>query len=565
MKHYLLKGGFAALLTMGSLSALAVPANPRPIDITQPDGSTVTVRAIGDERGYEYYSLDGQMMITDADGFLRPASEKETAVHRNSQAARRALGDKPNYIFNGTPFPATGEPHGLVVIVQYTDVKFSMDDPLDFYTRQLNGEDYTDYGATGSARQYFIDNSNGLFKPTFDVMGPFTLKNNQKYYGGNVMMGGYSDEPHAREMVTEACQQMYDAGHDLSIYDHDGDGVIDNVFVIYAGNGEADNPNKYANTVWPHSADFAAYQEFPTYGDVTLNRYGCTNELDSSYQRPDGIGTFVHEFSHVLGLPDLYNTINSYDASTPGNWSALDYGPYNNQGRTPPFYSAFERYSLNWIEPRTLQPGEQKLEPLPLVNDALILTVSEDESTGLPKEFYMFENRQLISYDAHLPNHGMLIWHIDFDQEAWDDNSPNNQMRHQRVKLVCADNQATSSSYAGDSWPGSRKKTAIGYSTSPNLRAWDGENLKTEITEIAEDGETVTFLATIDGKTETGIAGIEEEATVWCEAGLLFTRSAEALPVYDTLGQRRGSVSAGEPLELPAGLYIAGRTKVLVK
>ena len=156
----------------------------------------------------------------------------------------------------------------------------------------------------------------------------------------------YGNDQRPEEMIIEACQ-MLDDTVDFSEYDRDGDGYIDNVFVFYAGRGEASGGA--SDTVWPHSWDITAATSVPyVFDGVRLDRYGCSNEWE--VDRPDGVGTFVHEFSHVMGLPDLYATKYT-GAFTPGAWSAMDYGPYNNDGCTPPLYSAFERYSLGWIEP----------------------------------------------------------------------------------------------------------------------------------------------------------------------------------------------------------------------
>ena len=169
------------------------------------------------------------------------------------------------------------------------------------------------------------------------------------YYGENDYRG---DDSNPQKMAIEACQQL-DATVDFSEYDRDNDGYIDNVYIFYAGRGEASGGS--SSTVWPHSWEVSAVESQTYYFDnVILNRYACGNEWEGD--KPDGVGTFIHEFSHVLGLPDLYSTSYS-SAFTPGSWSAMDYGPYNNNGCTPPLYSVFEicsrldnSYRIGWTK-----------------------------------------------------------------------------------------------------------------------------------------------------------------------------------------------------------------------
>ena len=140
-------------------------------------------------------------------------------------------------------------------------------------------------------------------------------------------------------MVIEACRQL-NPEIDFSQYDLDNDQYIDNVFIFYAGQGEASGGS--SDCVWPHSweVEIAEMGSQHIFDNVHLNRYACSNEWELSAlgygYRPVGIGTFIHEFSHVMGLPDLDSTQYVEDTFTPGAWSVMDYGPYNNYGCTPP-------------------------------------------------------------------------------------------------------------------------------------------------------------------------------------------------------------------------------------
>lgn len=514
----------AAIALMCGSPAWAIPAKPGLIVMRQPDGTELKVRVVGDEHFHYYLSEDGFLLVNEGETFYygnvddrdhivrsdikaRPAamrSAKATAYLRGvdmervtealvrggaaarslrrSQQSSRPAARSPRQTRVGlfeTGFPATGDQKALVVLVEYQDVKFTLDDPYSYFSRMLNEDGFSDYNATGSAAEYFRESSTGQFRPQFDVYGPITLSENMAYYGGNGW-GGSDQNP--QRMVIEACQQLDDIV-DFSEYDRDGDGYIDNIFVFYAGRGEASGGS--SDTVWPHSWYVTAAENTPYIFDgVQLDRYACGNEWQDG--RPDGVGTFVHEFSHVLGLPDLYATNYSW-AFTPGRWSALDLGPYNNNGCTPPLYSVYERYSLGWMKPRVIDAAASiELKDISTNQGCVIPTANENE-------FFLLENRQQKGWDTYIPGHGMLVWHVDYYPNVWTRNTVNNDPSHQYVDIEEADNQRTEGTRAGDAFPGTAGVTSFTDDTSPSMRTWDGEGLGLPITDIAEVDGIITF------------------------------------------------------------------------
>lgn len=495
----------------------AVKADPRPQPIVQPDGTTVMIRQLGDEHfhysvtedlipvlegedGYLYYAVaDGESALRPgavraADAVKRtesdrtwldanaPADKIRAVLDRQSaQALNRAKAREAKRRAQTTFFPTTGEQRGLVILVEYQDVHFTVPDAHDAFHRMLNEPGYSDYGGTGSARDWFIDNSLGKFNPDFDVYGPVRLANNRSYYGAN--KGG--EDIRAEYMVIEACAQLDDE-IDFTQYDRDGDGLIDNVFVFYAGYGENLGLAAGADCVWPHSYDIMDATSVPYIHDgVRLNHYACTNEIDLS-NLMDGIGTFCHEFSHVMGLPDLYATNYSY-AFTPGTWSVMDEGPYNNNSRTPPYYSAYERYALGWLTPRELTgPANVKLESIASNQGCRISTHKENE-------YFILENRQQKDWDRFIPYHGMLVWHIDYNENIWKYNTVNDRQSHQYVDIEEADGTAHDSSREGDCFPGIGRVTSFTDDTTPNMLSWDGSRQDKPITDIRESNGFIYF------------------------------------------------------------------------
>ncbi len=532
----------------------AKPAYPGVINYTQPDGTNIRIRIEGDENRHSIYSEAGILLEKDSNGFLRPAPNKA-----NFNAI---INEEKKFLFSGTPFPSEGEPSALVVLVNFNDLRFSMANPRDFYDRMLNEEGFSDYGATGSARDYFIENSMGKFKPHFDVYGPITLNERASYYGSNDIWG---NDLHPELMCIEACTQL-DSNVDFTQYDLNGDGYIDNLFIFYAGLGEADTGN--TSYIWPHSANIEDFQLDSQYvfDDVILNRYAMSNEMDYTYRRPDGIGTFVHEFSHVMGLPDLYATTYTY-AVTPGNYSILDMGTYNNEGRTPPYYSAFERMSLGWLKPELLwQSGEYELLPVNESNCAYMIP------TDMEDEFYLFESRKLEKADAFLPAEGMLVWHIDFNQTVWDSNTVNNRPAHQYVDLIEADGAATKYSREGDTFPGTKNVTSFSFNTNPQLKTWSGKDTGYAFSNIAYNNGLVSFNLT---NSSSGVKDIisSEQPSYWSLSANLLTNTSsnqgEYLKVYNSSGLLTAQILPGESISLTPGIYVISSSstasKILIK
>lgn len=567
----------------------AVPAYPGVIMAEQPDGTTVPVMIKGDERGHRAMTTDGYMLLRNAEGFLtyatvdteglpvassvcasapelRTIGEKQFLASLKQPVVTRAFetsarmsaiaregGVSQRYLCSGAAFPASGSPRALVILVEFQDKEFSMSDPGDFYSRMLNEEGFAEYNATGSARDFFVENSHGLFTPQFDVYGPVTLTYPMRHYGANDSWG---QDVAPEEVVIEACSQLDDTV-DFSVYDTNGDGQIDNVFIFYAGYGEADSLK--TETIWPHSADIKDFylQEDYYFDGLLLNRYGMTNELDFQRRRPDGIGTFVHEFSHVMGLPDIYAT--DYTSSfTPGAYCTLDMGPYNNNGRTPPHYGVFERYCLDWLEPDLLETsGEYELEAIHKSNKAFLIR------TENPDEFYLLENRQQECCDSYIPGHGMLVWHVDYVEKVWNDNIVNNTPSHQYVDLVEADNKRDEKNRDGDSFPGTSNVTQFSDRTRPELRSWDGESLGISLSNIREEDGKILFTASVEN---TGVADMVSPcAGIMSDGNAITNNTSATAEVFDLAGVKVAEITAGESVVLNPGIYVVTNGEARLK
>ena len=450
-----------AVLCVMVCSVWAVPARRSGIVKTQPDGSQITVYQHGDEHFHWMTNEEGEWIKLDIDGFYRvtEAMSAEQIEAKRAQSPRRA---------QHAAYPLNIAPRGLVILVNFTDVVFKTDKAeMD---SMLTGKNYTrNYSYTyrgkqynirsqGSARQYFEDASFGQYNPQFDVIGPVTISNNMSYYGEN---DSYGSDMYPDKMVSEACK-LADTEFevDFTQYDNDNDGYVDFVFVVYAGFGEADGGA--STTIWPHSWNLLAAGTQCKVDGKTVDLYACGNELDYYSKKHTGIGTFCHEFSHVLGLPDLYIT-NNANHNTLNEWDIMDYGPYNNEGNTPPAYSAYERFFLGWLQPRLItEPENITLEEINSTNTALMIT--EGDSANLigndpnPTTFYMLENRQQEGWDEHLPGHGLMLTKIQYNYNRWYQNTVNNSSSKMGVDLVEANGKASNSGKATDLFPAGASK-----------------------------------------------------------------------------------------------------------
>lgn len=579
-----------------ALPANAVIAKRGIMTYTQPDGTRLSLSKEGDERFHMKFTPDGFPVMTDDRGFYvyasvddkrfmpsavrardieaRTPSDREflarispamiqAAYERESDMARsrRAAAATRGPGICSTDFPSTGKQKAIVILVEFTDVKFNdknaakykFDDAYTYFHELLNKPGFDTNGASGSARDWFIDNSNGLFEPEFDIYGPVSLSENYRYYGTN---DWYGDDLHAHDMVIEACRAI-DDDVDFTEYDRDNDGVIDNVYVFYAGLGEADYADD--DLIWPHSWTMTeAGCPGITFDGVVLDHYACSNETDGEYFHPDGIGTFAHEFSHVMGLPDLYCTASAGRPFTPGEYSVLDYGPYNNHGFTPPNYSAYERYALNWLTPEQFgSHGEYSLENIGESNFAYLIPTEKEN------EYFLLENRQQSGWDEYIPGHGMIVWHVDYNKSVFDANTVNNMFYHQYVDMVEADDKRNENTRDGDPFPGASKVTDLDYFTTPSLISWGKKDTEISISDIRETGGKITMNVANFGFTGISVAEISPDSGIQIVGSQVV--SDAPLDIFDLSGRRITTLSE-TPVTLSPGIYIIeGNKKICIK
>ena len=333
-----------------------------------------------------------------------------------------------------------GKKKQLVILMQYPDKAFLDPDPQSYWHNALNTGKISNTNAIGSLHQYFLDQSNGIFDVDFDVRGPFTTKKNRAYYGKDVN----NNDQHADSLVIEGCLAL-DGEVDFNDYDWDGDGIVDQIIVIYAGNGQNDSSSPDRNeTVWPHQWALSQYKPGKAHkqNGVIIDTYCVIN--DEIRGATDGFGTVAHEFSHCLGLPDFYQTSGSAHSNHNfGTYDLMHTGCYNGDSWCPANYTAFEKYSLGWYKPLPLTEAItiNGLKPMSDGGEAYYI-----DNDGNANEFYMLENRTKSGWDTHIPGEGLVITHYDYDETAWYNNTVNNTASHQRAVIIPACNNNTTTS-----------------------------------------------------------------------------------------------------------------------
>ena len=439
-----------------SMVIMAVPASKKPITKKQSNGKTLTFVLYGDEHLHYAKTLDGYTLLlnnsiggdyvyatADAQGNLVPSNviaanaDQRTADDKKFLAGlqsdlRYSLSQINAIQPKGTKvkaannhFPTEGKDSLLVILVEFADLDFT-------YTREdfENLTSQKNYGGVGSFKDYYYDQSGGKLDLGVRVVGPYKLTDDMAYYGadGRVFVG-YSfvsqRDKNVSIMVREAIE-FASQDVDFSHFDNNGDGTADGVFIYYAGTPQSTTGN--TDEIWPHQSN----TRISTYNGAAVARYACSSEIEFTGGSMAGIGTMCHEFGHMLGLPDMYDT--DYESSGGqsqhnGSYDLMANGNYNDENRTPPNLSILEKAMLGWAEADTLSSVQENLT-VKIINgnnDKGYYIKGSTDGNGNNEEFFMIESRSKANkWDAFLPSDGMLIYHgLHSKINAWINNGTN--------------------------------------------------------------------------------------------------------------------------------------------
>ncbi|WP_288309249.1 M6 family metalloprotease domain-containing protein [Prevotella pectinovora] len=619
MRKKLLFGLLFAAMTAG-----AVKMKPGINIIKQADGTTITVRAYGDEDLSYFLASDGTLLYQEgtnfyiagvkADGTLystgvlahepsmRTIKEISAIKAQNAKAFYNSMETqaKANKVRREpmTPdnslLPSLGKHKIPVILVEFSDVEFSVENPKATFDKYLNGKELfnketdPEMGQNyASVAKYFKDMSFGKFEPEFEVYGPVNLGKPLATYGA-----GYSSQENMGLLLTDACTAVDDEV-DFTQYDSNDDGNIDLIYIIYAGFSQSIAGNS-TDCIHPKSGYLSLAKSFD---GMDVKRYGVNNELNGTPADQangpiiNGIGLFCHEFSHCMGLPDLYPKSGSIaEACINQNmdyWSLMDAGEYTANGYRPTAYTAWERERLGWMEIGTLTgPSNVELKSLDEGGAAFRIYNDKDE-TG--HEYYIVENVQNNGWNKNLFGNGLMVTHVDYlsSQFSLGGCKVNNTEGHPRMHVMAADGMfvpeyflgsTIEDSYitflkehnadlvakyggqvfsiddykaeaAGDLFPGTSNATSLTDDSQP-MKAWtyNGETMGKPITDITNDTEKgiVSFKFMGGGEPVDGI----NEVTV--------NKTTDSR-VYSISGTYMGN----DINSLPKGIYIRNGKKVI--
>ena len=569
MKYrYLL--AFAALAIPFCLSAK--PAYRGLLKHLNPDGTTVEYRLHGDEYFSYMTDTDGMLLTRTADGSLVRRTEGGKPVYASAETLRgmrKAAGSHNNRhrmapldTDGRTKYNTIGETRALVLLLEYSDIKFQPASPQDI-ADMLNKPGYNKYGCNGSARDYYFDNSGGKFTPVFDVARVVTLPNTSKYYTGPEDNSKYVN---FREAIKYALEEL-DAEIDYAKYDCDGDGVVDAVYIFYAGYGQADTPLD-GQVIWPHQGWLTGY----SFDGVRFGQYACSNELNGQRHYAekdmyvDGPGTFIHEYGHVLGMPDIYDPLYQDDTVTVGPWDVMDIGCYNNEGYCPPNLSTYEKWVYRWIEyDFAASNTHYDLKSIQDGGTGLVIPVQCGSASGDNSEYFILESRSNTGWDTYIGDYyggvpGLLVWHIDYNNEIWKANRVNSTPGHPGCFLVTADGTAdpfkenVPEDYRyfpiAPHFPGKYNRTSISPDGEICLRTYlnGGAPMDVTISDIKYDDATRTssFGYNLDPGS-VGSIGSDPESVYGVKDAIVAPQGAE---IYNLAGARVASAP------LAPGVYL---------
>lgn len=501
--------------------SMAITARPKPINYSQPDGTTLTINLKGDERIHWSETTDGYTLLSNKDGaYVYAIKDKKGFLtfsdivahnpeNRNSNELTFLQNISKNFRFSdeqikemrqsvlpvninrkGTTmggFPTTGTRKMLMILANFSNTTTTI--PQSSFNNYMN---QANYNGTGSFKDYYLEVSYGQLTVNSTVTIWVTLPNTHNYYGPDSKWGEF-----AYDAVVAANNQ---ANVNYAEYDNDGDGYVDGIAIIHQGPGQESTAN--TNDIWSHSWDLISAGYNPsqlTFDGVIVNSYTTQPELMGTSSSISTIGVMCHEFGHNLGAPDFYdtdyNTGGQYDGT--GNWDIMSGGSWNgNSGDKPAHHNPWTKIFFQWSTPTLLTTAQN----VTVLNNQTTNQIYKYNTTS-SNEYFLAVNQQQTGFNSAIPGHGMIIYHVDGNYIT--DHMNNNDINagsHQGLYVKAANSTnasgvSTSSNIntSGAPFPGTSNETSFTDATTPNSKSWAGANTNLPLINISESSNNINF------------------------------------------------------------------------
>ncbi|MBO4597880.1 MAG: M6 family metalloprotease domain-containing protein [Bacteroidaceae bacterium] len=457
-----------------------------------------------------------------------------------------------------------GNRRQLVVLASFQDQDFAEDHDatLQTWNKIFNMENYEEGSFVGSVHDYFMAQSYGQFNLTFDLYLVELPDGRQKY------RSTYSHDENSQYMVDDIVDALKTKDIDWSVYDWDGDNFVDQMLIIYAGQGM--NAGGGSETIWPHqwwlshhlNQETEAPNDYRSFRTVTqgdneyhIDCYCCVQEYIEDSSIKTSFGTICHEYTHCFGFPDYY--IGSLKVV--GDWDLMDNACYNGKGFRPCGYSAHERMLMGWLTPVELTTTAT-ITDMPALSDEPVAYLIRND--GDENEYYIVENRQKKGWDKSLPGSGIIVFHVEYDKDIWSSTDAYaNTSDKKRYQIFPANNKPKHSSSGGWAYP-YITKDALGNDSIANNCLTNTSEPAATLNNPNVDGETlmskpITSMA-VDASGMASFVFMDETATSVGKVPLNREQEHDAdAPMFDLQGRRM--------LRPSKGLYIQGNNLKIMK
>ena len=379
--------------------------------------------------------------------------------------------------------PTSPTPKVLVLCVDFSDKPASF--PIyDLFLPSIESRFNLPSGL--SVKKYFTDVSLGKHLPTFEIHGWYRMPQTRAYYANaEYGMGSIG----INTLTTDALNlATNDPLINWCLFDNDGNYTVDYICLICAGYTAETTGN--VNDLWS-----IAYGKTNLIPGKTCNGYTITTNLfmrSGEYSvgyNPTGV--YCHEYAHMLGTKDLYDTSGSTRGA--GYWSLMGNGGYLNSGNTPCNIDAYNRNRIGWTTNIINLTGYNSIQNS-LISDIIYIYTSTD-----PNQHYIIENRQKAAWDTYIPGSGILIWHVSTICKFYPSSSYVAYLK-QADGLDQLGLAKANYGDSGDSYPGLTVNRTFNRITNPNtlLCGSTTNYLGYAITNISDSASIMTFTSTAD-------------------------------------------------------------------